>query len=173
MPQGHFVEMSPGLMAPGRPTRALPIKSGVTGIVRGTVLIEEDGEWRKAAADSTDRGTSSVPGKIAYWSLQDQDQPDVSMSGKIAGLPCDYPLEFQSDQFTGTPAVGDYLMVGAGVLVPHTDGLTAVARVITAPASRTVNDRLASTAYGGATRTGALVSVIEARAVFLPSLSIS
>ena len=173
MPQGHFVELTPGLMVP-RPTKVLPIQTGQTAILRGSIIVEEAGEWRIAAADSTDRGTSTVPGKILHWALQDQDSQDVAMAGGLAALPCTWPMTFETDQFSGSPAVGDYLMSGAGVLAPHTDGLTAVAVVEKVATNRWVNDRLANHGtYGGAQRTGASVSVIQARTVFLPSLSIS
>lgn len=171
MPQGHFVEMVPGATGTNRPTRSLPIKSGQTAIKRGSVLVEDAGEWRLST--TSDNGGANSPGPVVYFALQDQDSPDVTMSGVLSAIPCTFSGVFQTDQFSGTLAVGTKLMAGNGVLIAHTDDKTVVAEVRKGNTIRWSNDRLASTAYGGAQRTGAHITVLDFQSLYLPNVSIS
>ena len=106
-------------------------------------------------------------------------------TGKVTALAVGLPMEFQTDQFDAgaTYEVGDYLTVGAGttdedgavskdgVLVKHTSGANVVAQVTAVPFDRWVNDAQAPGAAGR--RTGANVKVIQARTVWIPTLTVA
>lgn len=153
--------------------KTLPIKSGSTGIERGSVLVIESDEFRPCAA--TDVGTKdTVPGPMAYYSFQNQADPDVVMAGAITGMPCNAPVEVETDMYNGSPAAGEFLMCDdAGKLQVHTDGLTAVGLVTKAPYKRWSN---VATPTGGsypAARQGAVIDVIAFWSVYIPNLALA
>jgi hypothetical protein len=150
------------------------VKSTETGIVRGSLIVEDTGAWRRTTA--LDAGSAGVAGPICYWSLQDQAQPDVSMADGLTGIPCTYNMLLETDQIDAGAALptGGYVMAGAdGKLTDHTDDLTAVGVVKKTVTTRWSNDRLADYTKGGAVRTGAPTDVIQIWTDYLPNLSVS
>ena len=148
------------------------VKATETGIVRGSLLVEDGGEWRRSA--SSDAGAVNSPGPICFWSLQDQVQPDVNMADGLTGIPCTYNMLLETDQIDSgsTFPVGGYVSAGAdGKLQDHTDDETAVAVVKKSVTTRWANDRLADATQGGAVRTGAPTDVIQVWSDYMPNLS--
>ena len=149
--------------------KTLPVKSGETGIVRGTILVEDAGTFRPCVA--ADAGTKDIlAGKIAYHSFAAQTDPDAVMAGGVTGMPCIAPVEIETDAYTGTPALGSFVMcANTGVLGAHTDGLTAVGLVTKAQYTRWSNTATpAGGSYPGA-RQGAMINVIALWSVYLPN----
>lgn len=184
MPQGHLNVMEAGenlLMH----QKSLPVKSGQTAIKRGSVIVEMGGEWRLALttdiAITDDSGEEDVPGSICYWSLQDQDQPDVKMAGKLTGVPCTFPMLLEVDQIKDSDgfAVGSFVQGGdddgdpvvQGVIKLHVDDHTTIGVVKQTKTTRWSNDRLANTALGGAQRTGAIITCVQIWTLYIPNLS--
>lgn len=172
MPQGHLNVLHPGenLL---QLNETLPVKSTETAIVRGSLLVKDGNEWRRSAA--ADAGAANTPGKVCYWSLQDQVQPDVGFAKALTAIPCTFPMILETDQYNAVVgAVGGFLMAGNnGLLIDHTDDKTAVGILKATPGARWSNDRLANTTYGGAQRTGAPVTVIQLLSVYIPNLSVA
>lgn len=181
MPQGHLNILEPGehLL---QHNRSLPVLAGQTAIKRGSVIVEDTGSWRLAVtAIADDAGTEQVPGAFPHWALQDQDQPDVLMSGVLTGMPCLPSVLLETDQIKVADgfAVGTFVQCGdddgdpliAGVIKTHVDDLTAIGIVMKTKTSRWSNDRLANTALGGAQRTGAAVTAVQIRTFYIPNLS--
>ena len=170
----------------------LRVGAGEEGIQRGSLIYVDagtspqvgQGVFRLAgAAQATD------PTADLFFALQGQDDFVAGMAGaigqgpatdengvagtaKVTGLSVKMPIEFQTDQFYGNFGVGDLLTVGVdsettegGKLVAHTSGDNVVAQVTAAPGERWVND---ATAVAGR-RTGAAVSVLSARTMWLPT----
>ena len=173
MPQGHLNILHPGenLL---QLNETLPVSAQETAIVRGSLLVRDSGEWRRSAATDANGGTSSTPGPICYWSLQDQVQPDVGFAKALTAIPCTYPMKLETDQYLSTDnyAVGCFLQAGDGGLLEvfAAEGNTAVGVLTALPGARWSNDRLANTTYGGAQRTGAPVTVIQLWSVYIPCL---
>ncbi len=152
-------------------------------ITRGQVMYVVDGKFVKGTADEAGQGSASVSGPEAYFSLGNSSDPDARMAGAINGISCGMSLRIETDQFTGTPAVGDFMMIGAGgKLVAHTDGLTAVLRVTKAPYRRYSNmqpraiyadDKSGDVIGYRDDITGDMVSVIEGDTVYLPKKTIN
>ena len=175
--------------------KTLPVSptqmESATKIVRGSlVYVNSSNEFELAtASDATDAT------KYLYFALQGQDDFQAGMAGtigqgpdgvwdgtfneyglgniaagaaRITALGCGMPLEFQTDQFDQTvTAVGQLLTCGAGgKLAAHQSGDNVVAQVTAAPFERWVNDAVAVEGR----RTGAVVSVIAARTMWLPLL---
>lgn len=93
---------------------------------------------------------------------------------RVTGIPLSAGLEIQTDQFTGTPAAGSYLVPGAaGVVVACSaveDTKQNVVGIVTAAAAnKSLNNQASVAGYS----TGfALVSVLTYRMVFLPQLTV-
>jgi hypothetical protein len=173
MPQGHLNILEPGEHLLQR-NETKPVKSTETAIVRGSLLVKENDEWRRTAA--TDAGAVNSPGPVCYWSLQDQDQPDVDLAKGLTAVPCNWPMLIETDQIDagGTFAQGGYVAAGDdGKLKDHADDETAVGVVKETIHYRWSNDRLADATKGGAVRTGARISVIEVWSLYIPNLSVA
>ncbi len=139
-------------------------------ITRGNAIYIAAGKFVKSTADAAGQGSATVAGPVAYFSLGNSADPDAKMAGVISGLACTDAYRLELDSYTGTPAVGDYMAMGAdGNLVPHTDGLTAVLRVTKAAYTRYSNNA----AVPGKDRTGNTITVIEGDTCFLPMKSLA
>jgi hypothetical protein len=148
------------------------VKATETGIVRGSLIVDDGGQWRRTAA--ADAGAADSPGPICFWSLQDQVQPDVDMADGLTGIPCTYNMLLETDQISsgGTFPLGGYVAAGDdGKLADHADGQTAVGVVKKSVTTRWSNDRLADATKGGANRTGAPTDVIQIWTDYMPNLS--
>lgn len=174
MPQGLL-----NILQPGENLSQLnvtkPVKSTETEIVRGSLIVEDGGEWRRTVA-ATDAGAADTPGPVCFWSLQDQDQPDVNMAEGLSAIPCTANMLLETDQIAsgGTFAVGGYVSAGDdGELQDHSDEETAVGVVKKTVTTRYANDRLADASKGGAPRTGAPTDVIQIWTDYIPNLSTS
>jgi len=156
--------------------KTLDVASGQTGIVRGSLIYQDGTEFKLATATQDDDPTAYI-----YFCLMSQDDLVAGMAGgigqgvrfgnaKVTGLAAGMPFEFETDQYNtaGTYAVGDLLKPGAsGKLTSHATGDNCVAQVTKLVASRWVNDAVAVTGY----RTGANVSVLTARTLWIPKLA--
>ena len=169
--------------------KTLSVGVGETGIVRGSLMYVDasyntgDGGVFRLA----DEGRATDPAAYLYFALVGQDDFQAGMAGsigqgnaqvgdengvftagaaRVTGLAVGMPMEFQTDQFTGQLVTGDYLTCGAdGKLVKHTAGDNVVAQVTASAFNRWVNDAVAIEGR----RTGASVSVINARSVWIPT----
>lgn len=149
-----------------------PIKDAATGraIVRGSSMVLDADTWR-VTAESTDAATTTP----VYFALQPATDLATQMAGtislpKITGIPCNYPMEVETDQYdaAGTYAIGTMLMPGDNGTVTNRDATKTAIGVVTAvPFRRWVNDAVAVAGY----RTGNNVSVIRFMTCFLPVLS--
>lgn len=166
MPKGHFNILYPGLQLDQIETEK-PVDSRVTGLVRGSVLVDNGaGAWRLSIA--ADAGTAGHPGPMVYWSLQDQDSPDAVKAGKVAGIPCGWPMVVETDQYAGTHAVGSFVAAdNLGKVTDAVTGNSAIGLVLKAPAQRWLNDRLDPLG----TRMGALANVVVFQTLYIPSLA--
>ena len=162
--------------------KTLNVGARETDIVRGSVVKTVAGIVGEefvlaAAADATD------PTAYVYFALVGQDDFTAGMAGtigqgpaggvaRITALAVGMPMEFQTDQYdsgNGTYAVGTLLTVAdGGLLGEHSTGDNAVAQVTVAPFERWVNDAVAVPGR----RTGARVSVIQARTMWVPTLAL-
>jgi hypothetical protein len=171
MPQGLLNILQPGQnLAQLNETKK--VAAAETGIVRGSLIVEDAGEWRRAL--TADAGATDSPGAICFWSLQDQVQPDVNMADGLTGIPCSYNMLLETDQIDSgsTFPVGGYVSAGdTGLLKDHVDGETAVGVVKKGVTTRWSNDRLADSTKGGANRTGAPTDVITIWTDYMPDLS--
>jgi hypothetical protein len=152
--------------------RTLPVSDQEDGIVRGSLIVEDAGEWRRSAA--TDAGEADTPGPICFWSLQDQDQPDVEMANGLTGVPCTYNMLLETDQIDSGSSfpVGGYVSADDdGVIQDHSDDETAIGVVKKTVTARWANDRLADSSKGGASRTGAPTDVVQIWTEYIPNLS--
>jgi len=172
--------------------KTLDVGSAETGIVRGSALyIDGSGSvpvFRLAgdtqATDPTATiyfslmaqtdlvaGMAGTAGQGAAAGVTDPVLGTVSGVAKVTGLSCGMPLEFETDQYADTDYdVMALLTVGAsGKLTPHSTGDNVVAQVTKAPATRWANNAEAVAGY----RTGANVTVLTARTVWVPTLTVS
>ena len=168
-------------------SKTLPVAAGETGIVRGSAIYEDAGEWKLATATQKSDATTYI-----HFALQAQDDLTAGMAGslgqgpaghwngsaivdgtaRIAALAVGQPFEFETDQFDSGEVynVGDLLTVDdAGELQPHTTTENCVGQVTKAVTTRWVNNAIAVTGY----RTGANVAVLTARTLWLPRLATS
>lgn len=168
-------------------SKTLPVASGQSGIVRGSAIYEDAGEWKLAAAAQAADATAYI-----HFALQGQDDLTAGMAGsrgqgpaghwngsaivegtaRVAGLAVGQPFEFETDQFDSGEVynAGDLLTVAdGGKLAPHTTGNNCVGQVTKAVTTRWVNNAVAVTGY----RTGANVAVLTARSLWLPLLATS
>lgn len=172
MPAGHFNVLKGAYPTLAQIDKVLPVADAETGIVRGSAIRVESGEWIRTAADAASQGAAGVAGPIIYFALQDQGQPDVDMAGVLNALSCTMPMEVETDQYDGAGSfpVGGYVMAGAdGKVTDHTDDLTAIGVVTKGPTTRWVND---AEAVAGR-RTGNRVDVIAFLTTYQPNLSIA
>lgn len=172
--------------------KTLNVGAGETGITRGSLIYVDpgaspqggEGVFRIANATQATDATADL-----FVALQGQDDFVAGMAGtigqgpatdenevpgtaRITGLSVRMPLEFQTDQYAGNLGVGDYLTVGVdddveGLFVAHTAGDNVIAQVTAAPFERWVNDAVAVEGR----RTGAAVTVIQARFVWVPKFT--
>jgi len=184
MPQGHLNIMEPGENLLNH-QKSLPVLAAQTAIKRGSVIVESGGSWRLALTTDIaildDSGDEDLPGAVCFWALQDQDQPDVKMSGKLTGVPCTFPMLLEVDQIKHADgfAVGTFVQGGdddgdpvvQGVVKLHVDHHTAIGVVAKTKFNRWSNDRLADTTKGGAQRTGAIIECIQLWSLYIPNLS--
>lgn len=178
--------------------KTLSVGSDEVGIVRGSLVYVGAGNvFRLAGAAQAADVTA-----LLYFALVGQDDFQAGMAGtigqgpgtawngshginegdpapaviggsaRITALACNMPLEFQTDQFDDDAVytVGTLLTSGAGgKLTPHTAGTAnVVAQVTAVPFERWVNDAVAVEGR----RTGAVVSVINARTLWVPALTL-
>lgn len=155
--------------------KTLPVASGVTGIVRGSCIYEDNGNWRLAGVSQATDPTAYI-----HFALMAQTDLTAGMAGtigtgiaggvaRVTGLAVGMPMEFETSEFDKTEnyTVGRLLTVGAaGKLVPHDSGENCVAQVTKAARVCWVNDAIAVTGY----RTGANVDVLTARTLWIPLL---
>lgn len=155
--------------------KTLPVKTGETGIVRGSMIYEDAGSFVLAQA-----ADNAATAKYIYFCLVGQDDLTAGMAGTvgqgvagglatITGLAVGMPMEFETDQFVAGSYTAGQLLMGTddGKLTAHTDDKNVVAQVTKPAATRWVNDAIAVTGF----RTGANVSVLTARTVWLPTFS--
>ena len=148
-----------------------------TGTVeRGQLLyLNGDGEWQVASA--TQAGDATHPGTFCYLAFQADSDLTAQMAGgvpvsanqhpKIAGLAVSPTIEIETDMFTGSPALGNFMAAGAnGRLVVHTSGATALLKVTRAPYVRWINNAVAVTGW----RTGNNVAVVRGVTMYVPCM---
>lgn len=168
MAKGHFNVLKGAYPSLTQLDKTLPVNDGVTGLVRGMVIRESSGEWVLCADDVASRGDAGTVGPVIYFALQDQDQTDVDMAGGLTGLPCTMPMEVETDQFGGTPAVGTLLVAGANSKVQAwAAGQTAIGVVTKASYRRWVNDLVVS---GTSTR-GSFTNVLAFQTMYAPTVN--
>ena len=154
-------------------------------IVRGSLIYVNSGTFMLANAAQADD-----PQAYIYFALVGEGDFQAGMAGtigqgvaggvaRVTGIACGQPMEFQTDQFVAVPTptwtVGVFLTVAdGGLLTPcatATDGNAGdqniVAQCTAVPFERWVNDATAVSNY----RTGALVSVINARSMWVPNFA--
>jgi hypothetical protein len=162
--------------------KTLSVGSDETGIVRGS-LVYVDGSGVEPVFRLADAAQADDPTAYIYFVLVGQNDFQAGMAGtigqgpaggsaRITALAVGQPMEFQTDQFDaeGDYAVGTLLTVGAdGKLTPHTTGKNVVAQVTAVPFERWVNDAVAVAGR----RTGALVEVVAASTMWIPTLTVS
>lgn len=154
--------------------KSLPVAADQTAIVRGSCIYETGGEFKLATGVETD------PAAYIYICLIPQDDFTAGMAGSVGqgpaggkpvvtGLAVGMPMEFETSEFDSTEvySVGDLLTATAGKLAPWSTGQNVVAQVTKAVANRWVNDAVAVTGR----RTGANVSVLTARTLWVPNLA--
>ena len=167
MAKGHFNVIKGAYPALAQIDTSRKVADSVTGLVRGmTMRIDGSNEWVRTADDTASKGAAGTPGPIIYFALQDQDQTDVSMAGALTGLSCTQALEVETDQYNGTPAVGNMLVGGLdGKVQVHASGETAIGVVTAAQYRRWINDR----DVGGVSK-GAYGNVIRFMTVYIPDV---
>ena len=172
---GWFTALKGAYPALQQIDKSLPVAAGETGIVRGSCIYEDSGEFKLATASQATDATAYI-----YICLIPQDDFTAGMAGSVGqgpaggqpvvtGLAVGMPMEFETSEFDIGQAysVGDLLTVGAGGnLTKWTagGGRNVVAQVTKAVANRWVNDAVAVTGR----RTGANVSVLTARTLWVP-----
>lgn len=149
--------------------KTLPVASGETGIVRGSCVYEDGGEFKLAgsAQKGSSDGTNIVAGSFIHYALMAQDDPTVVMADGLTGLACSMPMECETDQFDGTPAVGNFLTLaddGKLGVADTANGVTVYGQVTKASTTRWDNAAVAVAGY----RTGNKVNVIRFRTMFIP-----
>ena len=151
--------------------KTLPLGTGGTALVRGSVMYASASTFVPSAADAASHGGAGVPGPIIYFCLQNASDPDVQMANGVTGISCTQPMEVETDQYDASAIVlGSYVMAGASAkLTLHTTGCTAIGRVTQAAYTRWSNNAVAVAGV----RTGNRISVISLQTMYAPSLSIS
>ncbi|MFC1453575.1 hypothetical protein ACFLQL_00155 [Verrucomicrobiota bacterium] len=157
--------------------KTLPMNADATGIVRGSLMYEDAGEFKLAT--SSQEGDADTPGAYIYVALMDQDDLVAGMAGSIGqgvgsgvprltGLAISMPMEIETDQYTGQSfTVGEFVAVGDdGKFVAHATGVTAIGQITKGITTRWANDAVAVAGW----RTGNKVNVIRIRTMYIPSL---
>jgi hypothetical protein len=169
MAKGHFNVLKGAYPSLVQLDKTLPVGDAVTSLVRGNTLRVDTSNdtWVKTADDAASKGAAGTPGPVIYFALQDQDQTDVSMAGGLTALSCAMPMEVETDQYNGTPAVGTLLVGGLdGKVQAHADGETAVGVVTKAQHRRWINDKVVA---GTSTR-GGFGNVIAFTTMYAPDI---
>jgi hypothetical protein len=145
-------------------------------VERGSLLyLNGSGEWRVAGAAQA--GDTTHPGTFCYFAFQSDSDLTAQMAGgvpvsanqrpKIAGIACSPTIEVETDMFTGSPALNQFMAAGAnGRLVVHADGNTALLRVTRAPYVRWINNAVAVTGW----RTGNNLTVVRGVTMYVPCM---
>ena len=152
-------------------TTTLPMKSGQTAIVRGSLLVNDAGSFRLSA--DADNAIAAVV--VPYFALQAQTDWNSKMAGNLAtqipvigGIPVTYNMEVETDQFDTTVAyaLNDKLQIGVGVVTKYTTSTakTVIGIVTGIPRKRWVNDA----PVAGGQRTGQSVQVISFLTLYIP-----
>ena len=178
--KGHYLTL-------GQIDKTLSVNASATGIVRGSLIYEDSGTWKLATATQATDATAYL-----YFALQPQTGLTAGMAGsigqgvsqvwngssmttataKVTGLAIGQPFDFETQEFDITQSYsdGDLLTVGAnGRITKHTTGKNCIGQVIDGVSNRWVNDATAITGY----KTGATVSILKARTLWLPLLATS
>jgi hypothetical protein len=167
MANGHFNVVKGAYPSLVQLDKTLPVGDGVTGLVRGSALYVSSGAWLVTADDAASHGVAGTPGPVIYFALQDQGQTDVLMAGGLTALACTMPIEVETDQYVGTPAVGTLLAGGAGGKVQaHVAGQTAIGVVTKAESRRFINDKVVS----GTTTKGGFGNVLTFLTMYAPDV---
>jgi hypothetical protein len=88
------------------------------------------------------------------------------MAGGLTAIACTMPIEVETDQYNGTPAVGTLLVGGAsGKVQAHASGETAIGVVTKAPYRRWINDKDV-----GSAPTGGFGNVIAFMTMYAPDI---
>lgn len=150
--------------------KTLPLGTGGTALVRGSVMYASAGTFVPSAADQASHGAAGHPGPICYFCLQNAGDPDVQMANGVTGLSCTQPMEVETDQFDSSAIVlGSYVMAGANAkLTLHTTGCTAIGLVTKAAYTRWSNNAVAVAGV----KTGTRISVISLWTMYAPDMAI-
>ena len=155
--------------------KALPVKSGVTEIARGTIVaLEADSDSPEGVWD-----VASGSDKLLYVALQDYTDPTAGFAGTAfdpnGGVPCitalalDMDAEYETSVFDTdkTYVAGDALKVVDGKLTKATGGDNVIGYVTKPATERWINNAIAVPADGTdqrlAVRTGANKFVLRFR----------
>jgi len=154
--------------------KTLPADAAATGIVRGSCIYDDAGEWKLCTAAG-----NTNPVQYVFFALQGFNDLTAGMAGTvgqgnaggvpyITGFAVGNPVEFQTDQFVDdTYTIGQLLTIGdTGKLGDHDTGENCVAQVTAVAANKWVNDAVAVTGY----KNGAFVTVLTARTMWIPRL---
>ena len=169
MAKGHFNVLKGAYPSLVQLDKTLKVNDAVTDLVRGNTLRVDtsDNTWVKTADDAASKGVAGTPGPVIYFALQDQDQTDVDMADGLTALSCSMPMEVETDQYNGTPAVGAYLVGGLdGKVQGHAVGETAIGVVTKAQHRRWINDKVVA----GTTTRGGFGNVIHFLTMYAPDL---
>ena len=153
------------------------LDSGETvAVERGSLLkINGSGNWNVCQA--IDAGDATHPGAFVFFAFMPDTDLTAQMAGgypingnqppKLAGLAVSPTNEIETDMFSGSPSIGDFMTCGAnGVLVAHANGNTALLRVTKAATTRWVNNAVAVSGW----RLGNSVSVIRGLTMYIPCM---
>jgi hypothetical protein len=169
MAKGHFNVLKGAYPSLVQLDKTLKVNDAVTNLVRGNSLRVDtsDNTWLKTADDAASKGAAGTPGPIIYFALQDQDQTDVEMAGALTALSCTMPMEVETDQYNGTPALGALLVGGLdGKVQAHADGETACGVVTKAEYRRFINDKVVS----GTSTKGGFGMVLGFATIYSPDI---
>jgi len=173
--------------------QVLDVKSGETGLVRGTLMyVDHSGARAVYAVAGVTQSTD--PTAYLYFALIPQDNLTAGMAGtmgleadinvvgvhgygltagtaRVNGLAVGMPMEFETTEYAAdTYDVGELLTVGANgklvALTLSTHGQNCVAQVTRPVDSKWVNNAIAVTGR----RTGANVNVLTARTLWVPNM---
>ena len=166
--------------------QVLDVGSGVTGLVRGT-LMYVDGSGTVPVYRVAQDANKADATKYLYFSLIPQDNLTAGMAGtaglessvhgvtagvaRVNGLAVGMPFEFETTEYVAdTYTVGQLLTVAnGGKLTKFTTGTANCVAQVTRPVkSRWVNNAIAITGR----RLGANVNVLTARTLWVPKLAL-
>ena len=152
--------------------RSIQDSAGGRAIVRGSSMALDANSWRVTTVSSDT--TTKTP---VYFALQAASDLSAQFAGsvalpKITGIPCNYPMEVETDQFdpAGTYTIGCGIGPGdAGKVINRAAGVgnTMIGFCTAVPYRRWINDAVAVPGY----RTGNNVNVIRFMTCFIPALA--